>query len=273
MDLSEPEVIYRKVRVKKRTEHHGGAWKVAYADFVTAMMAFFLLMWLLGATDEQKRHGIANYFSPTVFKDGEGGSSDGVLSGRSITEPDGQAPYAPGSALATPLSPEKAGKGRHIDKAQMNRIESEIRQRIEKDAGLKIIADQLRFTQTPEGLQIDLIDEADYSMFESGTTSMDPRAAKLLAVVAEVTQDLPNRLAVRGHTDSSPFVRTQVGGLNNNWALSAARAEATRQSLTEAGVDISRFARLEGVADTQPYIPENGHDPRNRRISVTLLNE
>jgi chemotaxis protein MotB len=129
----------------------------------------------------------------------------------------------------------------------------------------------VKFTHTPEGLRIELIDDADYSMFASGTTALDPRARALLQTVADVIGDVPNRLAIRGHTDSTPFASRRPGDPANNWALSSARAEATRQQLATAGIPDTRFSRLEGVADTEPMIADAPNDPRNRRMSVTLL--
>ncbi len=272
--IPEPEIIVRKVRPKGHAAHHGGAWKVAYADFVTAMMAFFLMLWLLGATNEDQRKGIADYFAPTVLVSDRSGGSNGVLAGRSIEEPDGVAPYSQRAGL-TPSAPFQSASGarapRPADDGQLRKVESEIRSRMARDPGLKDLAPMVRFTHTPEGLRIELIDSQDYSMFPSGTAIMDPRAARLLAIVADAIRDVPNRLAVRGHTDSVPFSAVDTLGPANNWTLSAARAEATRQALARAGIPESRFARLEGVADTEPFIADNPLDPRNRRMSVMLL--
>ena len=268
--LPEPEVLIKKVKAKGHGGHHGGAWKVAYADFVTAMMAFFLLMWLLGATNSEKRKGIADYFSPSVLQSSQSGGSDGILGGRSLEQPDGAAPHAQQSGVvpATPFhrsSPQSPKE----EEGQLRKVEEDIRRRMERDPGLKGLKNQIRFTHTPEGLRIELIDKADYSMFASGTDAMDPRARALVAVVAQAIGDVPNKLAIRGHTDGSPFRRQ--GGAANNWALSANRAEATRQVLLASGVAANRFSRLEGVADTEPYNPADPLDPRNRRLSVTLL--
>jgi chemotaxis protein MotB len=269
--LPEPEVIVRKVRARHHGGHHGGAWKVAYADFVTAMMAFFLLMWLMGATNEDQRKGIADYFAPTVMQSDKSGGSNGVLAGRSLEEPDGIAPHARRAGV-NPVAPFPAPNGARAptraDEGQMRQVESEIRMRLERDPGLRALQAQIRFVHTPEGLRIELIDRADYSMFAMGTAQLDSRADALLRVVAEVIAPLPQRLAIRGHTDALPF---GPGGSGNNWTLSSARAEATRQALARAGIDARRFARLEGVADTEPLIPGDPYDPRNRRLSVTLL--
>ncbi|MFN3590730.1 MAG: flagellar motor protein MotB [Thermaurantiacus sp.] len=272
--IPEPEVIVRKLRAKSHAAHHGGAWKVAYADFVTAMMAFFLMLWLLGATDDEQRKGIADYFAPSILASDKSGGSNGLLAGRSIEQPDGVAPHAQRAGMQ-PTAPFQAATGgrapRSSDDGQLRKIESEIRSRMERDPGLKDLATMVRFVHTPEGLRIELIDSQDYSMFGSGNASMDPRARQVLSIVADAIRDVPNRLAVRGHTDSVPFSREDSLGPSNNWTLSAARAEATRQALARAGIPESRFSRLEGVADTEPFVADNPNDPRNRRMSVTLL--
>ena len=270
--LPEPELMARKPRRHEAHAHHGGAWKVAYADFVTAMMAFFLLMWLLGATTEDKRKGLADYFSPTIMEHETSGGANGMMHGRTIEESEGNAPFArrAGILAAAPFqAPHGARSPARADDGQLRKVESEIRRRLERDPGLRDLQGQIRFRDTPEGLRIELIDKADYSMFTSGTAAMDPRAARLLGVVAEVIAPIPNRLAIRGHTDSTPFPANSSG--TNNWTLSSARAEATRQALAGSGIPESRFSRLEGVADTDPLIPEAPSDPRNRRLSVTLL--
>jgi chemotaxis protein MotB len=272
--LPEPEVLVRKVKAKGHGGHHGGAWKVAYADFVTAMMAFFLLMWLLGATNEDQRKGVADYFAPTVLESTNSGGSNGVLQGRSIEEPDGVAPHAKRTgvhASAPYRAPNGARSPAPADNGQLRKVESEIRRRMAQDPGLKSLIGQIRFTHTPEGLRIELVDKADYSMFTSGTDAMDPRARKLIGLVAETIDGLPNRIAIRGHTDAQPFSGSAGDARQNNWTLSAGRAEATRAALAESGVPESRFSRLEGVADTEPFVPEDPYDPRNRRMSITLL--
>ena len=272
--LPEPEVLIKKVKAKGHDAHHGGAWKIAYADFVTAMMAFFLLMWLLGATNEDQRKGIADYFAPTVLESTTSGGSNGLMGGRSLEEPDGAAPYAKRSGIM-PIAPYQAANGarapRDSNDGQLKKVESEIRRRMEKDPGLKSMKGHLRMVQTKEGLRIELIDKADYSMFMAGTPAMDPRAAKLLKIVADAIAGTPNKIAIRGHTDAVPYAGTTRSPGQNNWTLSSARAEATRKALAGAGVDASRFSRLEGVADTEPFIPTDPYDPRNRRMSVTLL--
>jgi chemotaxis protein MotB len=272
--LPEPEVLIKKIKPKGHGGHHGGAWKVAYADFVTAMMAFFLLMWLLGATDEDKRKGLADYFAPTLIEHTTSGGSNGLLQGRSIEEPDGVAAFARRSNIVA-TAPYQTANGARApalsDDGQLRKVESELRKRMERDPGLKDLLGQVRLSRTPEGIRIELIDRADYSMFQSGTNRMDPRARRLIGLVAQTVNGLPNRIAIRGHTDAQPFVDPGRLANENNWTLSAARAEATRVALLQAGVPEDRFSRLEGVADTEPMNPDNPLDPRNRRLSITLL--
>ena len=272
--LPEPEVLIKKIKPKAHAAHHGGAWKVAYADFVTAMMVFFLLMWLLGATNEDQRKGIADYFAPTVLESDMSGGSNGVLAGRSLEDPDGVAPHTRRAGLK-PIAPYQTANGARspapADDGQLRKVESEIRKRLERDPGLNSLQGQIRFTHTPEGLRIELIDKADYSMFSSGTAAMDPRARLLLGVVADVIRPLPNKIAIRGHTDSQPYSAPDSRAGANNWTLSSDRAEMTRRELARSGIPNRRFARLEGVADTEPFNPQEPFDPRNRRMSVTLL--
>ena len=275
---NEPEV--RPIIVKKIIDgghggHHGGAWKVAYADFVTAMMAFFLLLWIVGATDEEKRKGIADYFSPTLVELREkSAGSNGVLGGDSIIAKDN---YPHGAtqtgkrAIVVPDSseggPEAGETPRKQERMRFEKMKTKLTERIKQDPGLAKLLKQVRFTDTREGLRIDLVDDSDYSMFALGTDRLLPEASRLMGEVAQVIQDLDNRVVVRGHTDALPYAN---GRTMNNWMLSTARAEATRAKLAASGIPISRFARIEGVADQEPYVPDNRYDPRNRRLSITL---
>ena len=277
----EPEIVYRKVK-SKHAAHHGGAWKIAYADFVTAMMAFFLLMWIIGATNEDQRKGIADYFTPTVIQMKNSGGSNGVGGGRSLAMDEGQAPRAAGdgkrpSPLAAgggggPLeaaaaSPDKAiapGAKRMADEECFAKVVRIVHARLAGDPTLQGLKGQIRFVRTRDGLRIDIVERADFSMFASGTSVFTADALTLVRTVARALDDAPNTLTVRGHTDAVAYDR---GGANN-WTLSTARADATRRALAAAGIGDGRFRRIEGVAATDPF---NADDPRNRRISVTLL--
>ena len=272
-------IIIKKIVAGDHSAHHGGAWKVAYADFVTAMMAFFLLMWLLGATDEDQRKAIADYFAPTLIEMKQGSAgADGPFGGESIVSRDSY-PHAPGQTgdrtitIPKEATGSKDGADRSIREAEEKRfdaIEKEIRERLAHQAELRQLAENIRFIRTPEGLRIEVVDAADFAMFELSSDHLVPRAAKLLHEVAGAIRSLPNGIAVRGHTDSLPYAS---GKTMNNWLLSAARAEATRKGLLDGGLTEARFDKIEGVSDRQPYNPGDAADPRNRRMSITLLTQ
>ncbi|GGI69532.1 hypothetical protein GCM10007973_03220 [Polymorphobacter multimanifer] len=281
----EPEVVYRK-RKGHAHAHHGGAWKIAYADFVTAMMAFFMLLWILGATNEDQRKGIADYFAPTIIQMQNSGGSNGIMGGRALQTQDGNAPAAiPNGArpVATPgggggpmtaevTSPDKAanpGRRRTADETRFRMVQRIIDARLAGDPTLKGLRGQVRLVRVHDGLRIDIIERADFSMFGSGTAAFTPQALALIRQIAAAVAETPNRLTVRGHTDSVPY----AAGPANNWTLSTIRADTTRRILTASGIDEARFRRIEGVADTDPYNPKDRRDPRNRRISITLLNQ
>jgi len=276
---NEPEIrpiIVKKVIVAAHEAPHGGAWKVAYADFVTAMMAFFLLLWLLGATDEQKRKGIADYFTPTLVQLKEkSAGSNGLLGGDSIVGRDDY-PHRAAQTGSRGLTIPRAATGGSMegesgqnpdDKAKFDRLKKTINAQMDSRADLRRFKNHVRLTDTREGLRIDLVDEADFSMFKIGTDQLVPEAVRLIGEVAKVIAAVPNPVMVRGHTDALPYA---AGQTMNNWLLSTARAEATRAALAAAGLDTARFARIEGVADREPFIPDNSYDPRNRRMSITL---
>jgi chemotaxis protein MotB len=283
-----PPIIIKKITIEAHGGHHGGAWKVAYADFVTAMMAFFLLLWIVGATNEDQRKGIADYFSPTLVQHTKAGGSNGVMGGRAMLAPDGNAPNAvpkgtqrlmPVTSFSrvTPPTPEERAAADQLQQEDVKRFEAAaeaLEKRMASDKNLAQLRDQLRLSVTEEGLRIDILDEADFAMFSLGTNRLSPQAQDLVRAVATAVQTMPNPIAMRGHTDSLPYAGGSLGGPAggmNNWVLSAQRAETTRAALAAAGVDPTRFSRLEGVADREPFNKANPYDPRNRRISVTLL--
>lgn len=273
-------IIVKKVIMEDHGGHHGGAWKVAYADFVTAMMAFFLLMWLLGATEEKQRKGIADYFAPTlaqVKRDSAGGRD--MFGGSSVMDPDKyphKAKNVGDQAMAVPRpgTDSKNDTTNKNDESKIGRksltakeFEKRVRAELSKNPKTSKLLSNVRFTDTQEGLRIDIIDEADFSMFALATDDLRPRAIELVEQVAKIIATVDNELIIRGHTDSLPYASGQS---MNNWLLSSARAEATRQELVRQGVAGGRMARIEGVADTEPFNPAEPTDDRNRRISITM---
>ncbi len=295
-----PVIIIKKIIDDGHGGAHGGAWKIALADMMTAMMAFFLLMWLLGASNEDQRKSIADYFKPTsqsLVAIGQLAGSNGILGGRSIIDPDGFPFAAKQTALLERLTPRsEGGPNPSTDPGQENenpysdpdkltpeqkkevaaaqeradfaKLEKEIEQKLSQNKKLEGLKDQVSVTRDKQGLRIEIIDKADFAMFPSGSMSMQGKASNLIAEIAASLADMPNKVAIRGHTDSVPFQNKEG---RNNWSLSAERAEATRQILEKNGIKESRFARIEGVADTDPFNPKDPRDPRNRRMSITVL--
>ena len=264
-------IIVKKVTVVEGG-HHGGAWKVAYADFVTAMMAFFLLLWLLGATTEKQRKGLADYFTPTLVKLKEGSAgSNGMLGGSSITDVDNYPNRAGQTGTKSMTIPRdttggpKEG-GERVKK--MQQMQQRLAARLAQSERLARLAKQVRMVDTTQGIRIDLVDDADFSMFQLGTTVLTGEAAQLLDAIGAMIGPELGAISIRGHTDALPW----RGGMGaNNWSLSAGRAEATRQALLRDGIPEARFRRIEGVADREPLIRDKPEDPRNRRISILLM--
>jgi chemotaxis protein MotB len=252
------------------------------------MMAFFLLMWLLGATTEKQRKSIADYFTPTLveYRQNSAGSN-GLLGGSSLNETEnyphkkggngtrsitvplgGQGGDKEGTGSQGSLRSEAGTKQRQEDVRNFTRLRERLAAQLSTDPKFKRIRKQVRFVPTRDGLRIDLIDNHDYSMFALGTTALNPEAAELIATVAKAVVAMPNQVSIRGHTDSLPFGDPRA---MNNWMLSSGRAEATRRKLAIGNVAERRFERIEGVADRDPFITKDPTDPRNRRVSITLL--
>ena len=292
-----PTIVIKKVMDDGHGGAHGGAWKIALADMMTAMMAFFLLMWLLGASNADQRKSIADYFKPTSHSNvtmGKLAGSDGMFGGRSVIDPDGfpfsatqtsalnmVTPRSQGGPTENDPSPNGAdskesgqdgdpGKksAEAADKANFDKMEKEIKEAMAKNPKLDKLKDQVQFARDKDGLRIEIIDKADFAMFGLGTTTMTPRAQALLGEVSKTLAAMPNKVAIRGHTDSFQFANSDD---RNNWSLSAERAEETRKIIEKKGIPGNRFAKIEGVADTAPYNPSDPKDPRNRRISITVL--
>ncbi|GAA4775167.1 flagellar motor protein MotB [Novosphingobium ginsenosidimutans] len=262
-----PPIIVKKITVVA-AGHHGGAWKVAYADFVTAMMAFFLLLWLLGATNEKQRKGLADYFTPTLVKlKQESAGSNGMLGGSSITDADNYPNRAGQTGTKGITIPRDAKGGPKEGGEKVKSLQQRLAAKLAEGKVPGRIAKQVRMIDTAEGIRIDLVDDADFAMFQLGTTVLTSDASLLLKAIGGVIAPEPGDVSVRGHTDALPW----RGGGANNWSLSAGRAEATRQALLRQGIGESRFRKIEGVADREPLVRENPEDPRNRRISILLM--
>lgn len=346
-ESEKPAPIIIKKHIGGHGGGHGGAWKIALADMMTAMMAFFLLMWLLGSTNTDARKSIADYFKQTpLLKMGNNAGSNGVFGGRSMISPEGLPDSINQTSVANVMPPTQAtggndrdegpagsqspdgkskeGEGRagmakgpaeggvvddaelgaqgsdatvqegqpkrgesastksaggvsddaakkaaaEVDQKNFDALQAQVSEALSKDATLSKIADQVQFVKVKDGLRIEIVDKADFSMFSVGTTRVLPRASALIGELAKAISELPNQVVIRGHTDSLAYA---LDSEMNNWLLSAERAESTRQLLQKAGVPEGQIARVEGVADTEPYNPKDALDIRNRRISMTLL--
>lgn len=348
-----PDIIVTRRPAAAEEEEHNGTWKLAYADFVTAMMTFFLIMWLLNVTTASQRQGIADYFNPISVSDGASGA-DAMLSGRSVDKsghltspnaagehtlpvaappviasvgdsdraPAGQkepSPHPAGSpnpaAAATaaqtqaqtqapaqdllasrpaPKPPAAAGKeeaaGRPADVSAVSRaafealldkqaaaqderyafekLEQEIRTALERSAELKALTGSLLIDATPEGLRVQLTDQARFAMFTVGSATLNEQGRQLMRLVARALAGVPNGLSIAGHTDALAYARDTKYG---NWELSSDRANAARRELVAAGIPPARITRVEGRADLDHLLSDAPNDPKNRRISITVL--
>ena len=276
-------IIVKKIIDAGHGGHHGGAWKVAYADFVTAMMAFFLLLWILGATTEKQRKSIADYFAPTMITKRQGGAGgNGLFGGESIIDRDNYPHKAAQTGTKSLTIPAGAAGGKDVGSGPKGSLKERMAEDNENFAAAKAaiakammnggplsnLASHIRFVPTREGMRIDLVDDADYSMFALGTTTLEPEASELIGLVADSIAQTQNALMIRGHTDSLPFGDPRA---MNNWMLSSGRAESTRRRLALGGIPEARFNRIEGVADREPLVTNDPADARNRRVAVTLL--
>jgi chemotaxis protein MotB len=280
-------ILIKKVKKSAEHGHHGGAWKVAYADFVTAMMAFFLLMWLINTTSPQQKRGIADYFAPASVSESTSGSG-GILGGTALgdkgAKSDGSqpiiqalAPEAPPDAKDGKDSRSGAPDAKDAAAAAAAKREADdfqsaaqsLRQAMQDLPELAELSKQVLVDQTPEGLRIQLIDQEGRSMFDAASAKPNDRARLLLRAVAKVVGRLHNRVTVSGHT--SVTVAGQKGG--DDWALSAARANASRNILQEAGIDPDRIYQVSGKANSDPLFPDDPTLPGNRRIAIVLLKE
>jgi chemotaxis protein MotB len=260
--------VIKRTKVYKDEGHHGGAWKVAYADFVTAMMAFFLLMWLLNATTEEQRKGIADYFNPTIpISRISGGGSDG-LNGSSIFSEETYAKMGTGATRTQSVSgtPDEASVAEQ-KKSIASDLEK-LRQELSENEGK--LSEHMAIKLSPEGIILELIDSDDQPLFAVGLSEATPLLEMLLAVVADSFEEFNNEIKIVGHTDNLMFSNSAA---YDNWNLSADRANAARRILAANGLDLARIREVSGKADTDPLIPDDPAAAQNRRISIVIITE
>jgi chemotaxis protein MotB len=284
-------IVIKKVKKGGGHGHHGGAWKVAYADFVTAMMAFFLLMWLINTTTPEQRRGIADYFAPASVSPSTSGNG-GVLGGTALGEDGAQGRGS--SSVIQRLAPDArrdnntqenespdasdgpqastdamASAMARREQAEFEAAEQSLRQAMQDMPEIAELSRHIQIDMTPEGLRIQLVDQDGRAMFRPGSAEPNERAVVLLRAVAEIAQQLPNRLSISGHTDSGPSPAPDY----TNWDLSADRANAARRILQSTGLADDRIAEVQGRAGTEPLYPDDPYLPGNRRLSIVLLRE
>jgi chemotaxis protein MotB len=287
------EPLILKKKIKAPAGHHGGAWKVAYADFVTAMMAFFLLLWLLNATTEEQMTGLSDFFAPP------GAAQEGVGIGQSLAGLTAAVDGALRSASSPPATrvplpaygAEESGEARGEEREDPNLVNtnegeraaaqeeqelldeamSKLRQSIQEQSRVSDLQDSILFEITDEGLLIQLLDYQQREMFEPGTDQLTRRAIRLLALISSILVEMPNQLAITGHTDSLP--QPGATATYGNWELSGDRAAASREWMARNGFPDERLVRVEGKADTELLDRRDPESERNRRISILLLRE
>jgi chemotaxis protein MotB len=291
MSVGERPIIIKKVKGGGGHAHHGGAWKVAYADFVTAMMAFFLLMWLINTTSPEQKRGIADYFAPASVSETTSGSG-GILAGTALgvdgakqngsqsiiqdMAPDAKNPDDGKAKDGAKAQADETATTEALREALQKREEAtfasaaqSLRQALQDMPELAELSKNIIIDQTPEGLRIQLVDQEGRSMFNEGSAQPNPRAKLLLRAISKVINQLPNRISIYGHTSANP----NGAKAESDWQLSAARADASRRTLQGSGVDPDRVYQVAGKATSEPLYPDDPTLPGNRRIAIVLLRE
>ncbi len=277
-------IIIKKIN-KGHAGAHGGAWKVAYADFVTAMMAFFLLLWLLGSTTKEQRGAISKYFTdPGGALIGEGGvNASAIDMGEPKLPTTQETPevIAPGAVADT--EQEGSGSGSSSDdidqeaakkaaeaaeQAQLENLKEQLMEMVENNAAFNDFKEQVLIDITPEGLRIQIVDKDKRPMFDSGSPQMQYYSIAILRGLAQVIAKVPNRISITGHTDATPYVDRPD---YSNWELSADRANAARRQLVAGGIKATQIARVEGFSDSLLFNTADPNDPINRRIAIIVL--
>jgi chemotaxis protein MotB len=269
MAAIKPTIVVKKVK-KGHGGHHGGAWKIAYADFVTAMMAFFLLMWLLSSTSKAKLEGIAEYFKTPMKVAMQGGSSvserTSVIKGggKDVTKKDGE--------VRKVVDLDTAQKElERREKAQLEALKKKIEEAIEANPLLRQFRKQLLLDITSEGLRIQIVDEQNRPMFGLASAALQPYTRDILREIGRMLNDVPNRVALSGHTDNMVYAGGERG--YSNWELSSERANASRRELVHGGMQEAKVLRVVGLSSAVPLDKDNPGNPINRRISIVVMNK
>jgi chemotaxis protein MotB len=246
-----PTIVLRRSRKSSHAAAHGGSWKIAYADFVTAMMAFFLLMWLLSSTNTGDLQGIADYFNRPL---------QALLT------------QGPGTTATTAPQTEKENdeQRRKDDSAQLDALKTKLDAVIEQSPKLKAFKNQIKIDITSEGLRIQIIDNQNRPMFDKGDAVLKSYTKDILDQIGPTLNAVPNHMSIAGHTDALPY-RGMVDGYSN-WELSSERANAARRELLAGGMNANKVLQIRGLADALPFLKDDPNNPSNRRISIVVLN-
>ncbi len=263
--MSEQPIVIK--RIFKVDGHHGGSWKVAFADFATAMMAFFLLMWIMGQTTEEQKGAISEFFNnpsavpgtssipPAAASFGDGGPSNAMID--------------LGGSMELPRADNAELDAAETNRAMLKDLRQELMQAMEEQSGLADYTDHILIDISPEGLRIQIVDQERLSMFPLGSASLEPFARHLIGQLAGILGKDDLLISISGHTDSLPLVRAGY----SNWELSTDRANAARRALVEAGLDEARLGRVVGLGSTVPLLDEDPAHAVNRRISILVMNQ
>jgi len=293
-DSPQPIVIKR---IAAAHAHHGGSWKVAFADFATAMMAFFLMMWLMGGTTAEQKGGISQYFknpsavqgasptpSPTAVQ-GPGGPSSSLIKlggstelyknpapakGKESDDPTKKAvEQDPATAAEEAAKKERLEKEIEVDSERLESLQQELRTAIDGEGALQPFKDQIVIDKTVEGLRIQIMDKETHSMFDIGSATLKDYSMAVLLELARVIAKVPNRISISGHTDAGKYLRQNY----SNWELSSDRANAARRALIAGGLPEEKIGRVVGLASTALLDTDKTENPRNRRISIIVMNK
>ncbi|MBS0497843.1 MAG: flagellar motor protein MotB [Gammaproteobacteria bacterium] len=271
-DLSQRPIVIKRIK-KVAGGHHGGAWKIAYADFVTAMMAFFLLMWLLGSSTKSQLEGISEYFKTPLKVAMMGGSSIGETSsvlkggGTDLTRQHGEVKKG---EIKDDIKAKKIIKER-IERIKLEGLKKKIEEAIENNPSLKKFSNQLLLDITSDGLRIQIVDEQNRPMFALGKAELQPYTKTILREIGKMLNDVENKISLSGHTDAKPFPSGDKG--YSNWELSADRANASRRELIIGGMDTNKVLQVIGLSSAVLFDKNEPLNPINRRISIVVMNE
>ncbi len=277
MSEQKTPIVIKRIR-KVRGGRHGGAWKIAYADFVTAMMAFFLLMWLLGSTTKGDLEGIAEYFKTPLKVAMQGGSGSGDSSsvikggGLDVTRQLGQVKKGDTQAEKKSYNLKAAqAELERIETVKLKQLKKRLEMAIDANPTLRQFKRQLLIDITSEGLRIQIVDEQNRPMFNLASAELQPYTKIILHEIGQVLNDVQNRISLSGHTDAMLYSNGARG--YSNWELSADRANASRRELIAGGMDEAKMLRVVGLASSVPFNQAGPHDPVNRRISIIVMNK